>query len=101
MKKSFSAQSKFLRVTREKRNLSQGDVSKYLGLRSPQLISNCERGIVGIPINRIMRLAKLFKISHKKIVRAILQDEEAHILSQMLGESIIENKVEIKNEQVV
>lgn len=57
---------KFGQMLREKRikaNLGQREVSKLIGLSSPQYISNIERGVV-LPSSRVWNvLARIYKIN--------------------------------------
>lgn len=53
---------KELRAMRENVGLSQGQVAKELGFRTPQLLSNMERSVSRPPVASLKKMAKIYKI---------------------------------------
>ena len=57
-------------VLKEKRKaagLSQGDVAKALGYRSPQFVSNWERSMSVPPVYALKKIAKIYKLNIDEI----------------------------------
>lgn len=79
--KKFIVVGSFLKTQREKAGLSQGDVSKKLGWKSPQLISDWERGISGPPKDALYDLCKMYKIKEEKMIDVILGAEREELES--------------------
>ena len=64
----------FIRGAREVSGLSQAQVASQLGLKSPQFISNIERGIAPLPRTQVAALSKILKISKDDILDALVED---------------------------
>lgn len=62
-------------------SLSQGEVSKKLGYKNGQFISNIERGLASVPPKIINKLAKTIKVKPALIVTAMVQDERERLES--------------------
>lgn len=65
---------KVLKQMRETAGLSQREVAKALGYKTPQLISNNERNISHPPINSIRKLAKLYGVDADSLFGLISDD---------------------------
>ncbi len=63
-----------IKERREILNLSQLDLSKPLGFRSPQFISNLERGISVLPAGHVKPLARLLQVPTSILVSAAVMD---------------------------
>lgn len=63
----------YLKNKRFNANLSQSEVAKRLGHKTPQFISNWERGLCHPPIKDIKTLAQLFQISAEDLFENILE----------------------------
>lgn len=59
---------------RLKAGISQGAVARELGFTTPQFISNWERGISTVPPTRIKTLAKIYKVTPKKLIDLSVKD---------------------------
>ncbi|OQW53393.1 MAG: hypothetical protein A4S09_07275 [Proteobacteria bacterium SG_bin7] len=66
---------KFLQIARKKAGLSQGDMKNILGYQSPQIISDWERGICGVPLTSIKQVLEAYKMKEETFVTKWL---EAH-----------------------
>lgn len=64
--------AEFLKTSREKAGLTQSDVAEALEYKSPQFISNWERGLAQPPIKSLKILAKLYKIDMDFLFNAML-----------------------------
>jgi transcriptional regulator with XRE-family HTH domain len=71
---SFEAQGKIIRKARKAAGLSQGDISKKMGWKSSQFISNIERGIAGIPEFQLDRIVKLLNLDRWELYHILMND---------------------------
>ncbi len=62
----------FLKESREKSGLTQGQVAKALGYSTAQFVSNWERGLSYPPIKALRTLAKMYKVDMDALFNAIL-----------------------------
>lgn len=72
--KSFKEIAKLIRVRRDIVGLSQMELSKLLGYKNGQFISNVERGLCSIPHEKIKHLAKVLQIDVQTICQALTYD---------------------------
>lgn len=68
-RKKFGAR---LKAYREKKNLSQKKIAHILGMKSPQFISNCERGVALPPLPMLGALAKPYGITKDGLLDAFM-----------------------------
>jgi transcriptional regulator with XRE-family HTH domain len=73
-----------IKKQRMKLGLSQGDVSKALGLRSAQFISNCERGICAVSMKQVFKLSKILKLNPSDLKEAIISDVVSRLNKEFL-----------------
>lgn len=71
---SFENIARLVREKRKFKKLSQSDLSKELGFKNAQFISNIERGVCSIPIAKISKLSEALDVHHEVIREAIVQD---------------------------
>ena len=69
------------KLLREKRlnhpnGYSQSDLSRILGYKNGQFVSNIERALCNIPLKVIMRISKVLNIPYSEIKEAFLKDQE-------------------------
>lgn len=68
-------EAKIIQGLRAEVGLSQADLAKKLGYASPQFISNIERGLCGVPIDKIKIIDKAYgKTYAKRIAMAKMFD---------------------------
>lgn len=70
---------KFLKRARVKAGLSQGDVRDLLGYKTPQIISDWERGICGPPLSSMRKLKRAYGLSEIAIVRVWMRAEREEL----------------------
>lgn len=70
---------KYLVDCRTKANLTQAQVSLALGYKTPQFVSNWERGLSHPPIDVIPQLAALYNIDADNLFELYLRDYLAEI----------------------
>ena len=73
----------FLKSHRDKRNMSQKQVSDKLGYSSAQFISNIERGVAPVPSALFLELIGMYKIPEREILE-FLMDEQKKALQRLL-----------------
>lgn len=69
------------KLVKEKRlastqGLSQNDLSKLLGYKNGQFISNVERGLCGVPFKNLNKLCETLSIEQSELKAVILKDVE-------------------------
>lgn len=62
--------------------LSQLEVARHLGYRTPQIISNFERGTSSLPPKKLFAYAHLCKIPEQVVVGMSLADDLYHLVSK-------------------
>lgn len=67
-----------LQNARTQKGLTQNEVARILGYKSPQFISNAERGLCRLPLEAISRLVKLYEMDVEVVIRNFLKAHEAH-----------------------
>ncbi len=63
--------------------LSQGQVSKALGYTSPQFVSNFERGLCSLPLNKIKKLIDLYELKGEEVVELMLSLHETYLREEL------------------
>lgn len=63
-----------LRAARIKAGMTQAGAAQALGYGSSQFISNIERGVASLPIDRANEIARLYKIPVRVIIEAKAKD---------------------------
>ena len=76
----------FLKDKRIAANFSQAEVAKKLGHKTPQFISNWERGLSYPPVKDIKTLAVYFKISPDELFEKILECRIAEVREEFKKE---------------
>lgn len=71
--------AKMLKAARQKARLTQLEVSKVLGYRSPQYLSNCERSIADPSPLMLKQLIKLYDLDKNAIVLLMTEHYEKEL----------------------
>lgn len=71
--------SKFLLDARLKADMTQADIAKELGYKTPQFISNLERMIVPFPLDKAKKFIKVTKCSPTGLEKAVMAREAARV----------------------
>jgi transcriptional regulator with XRE-family HTH domain len=71
--KHFAQVSKYFRSKRLAVNLTQQEVSTFLGYSNKQIVSNWERGICAPPIHQMPQLIGLFKLDAKEVLELFME----------------------------
>jgi transcriptional regulator with XRE-family HTH domain len=69
--KDFGA---YLRGKREAAGLSQADIAHLIGLDTPQMVSNRERGLCGPSFVALVQVCDVCKISDKEILQMLKKE---------------------------
>jgi len=72
--RSFDNIAKTIKSARSKAMLSQGQLATLTGYTRAQYISNLERGLCGVPYNKIMAFSGALNIMPYEIREAMLAD---------------------------
>ena len=68
-----------------KNNYSQAELSKKLGHKNGQFISNVERALCSIPLKRLKTVCEVLDITPEEIKKAYLLDHETTLESHLKG----------------
>jgi transcriptional regulator with XRE-family HTH domain len=77
--KEFKNIAQLIKVKRKRAQISQAYLSKALGYKNGQFVSNVERGLCSIPISSILRVSELLETPVFDLRRALVLDFEAHV----------------------
>jgi transcriptional regulator with XRE-family HTH domain len=72
-----------VRAAREKRNMTQLELSQRLGYGSMQFVSLFERGLSKIPPATLGKLIVLLQLNEKQIVSMLLEEHEAQLMAEI------------------
>lgn len=67
----------YLKREREARHFTQKFVADFLGFRTPQLISNWERGIAAPPFKEVRKLARLYSVNQDELTTIFSEYQQA------------------------
>jgi transcriptional regulator with XRE-family HTH domain len=67
----FRKSGEFVKALRIKSGLSQEQLSRILGYKNSQTVSNCERGITRLSIPSLSKLCTHFNIDHSELTYLI------------------------------
>jgi transcriptional regulator with XRE-family HTH domain len=75
-----------IRERREELGLSQMDLARALKLKSPQFISNIERGLVNIPLKKIDQFCRVLQLDYKFLLKLVHEEKIPQKLRKFLLE---------------
>jgi len=81
---NWSRTSEFIRNARIKAGYSQTDISKVLGLGSPQYISNFERGESGLSLDHLINICLELNLNTNKLITTMSRDYASSIATRVL-----------------
>ena len=73
----------YLKQKRERLGLSQSEVAHELGYSSPQFVSNFERGLCSLPLNKIKKLIDLYELKGEEVVELMLSLHETYLREEL------------------
>jgi transcriptional regulator with XRE-family HTH domain len=65
----------FIKTAREAQGYSQADISRVLGLKTAQSVSNIERGVSPVPAKKIRKLARMLRVEPLTIVDTVIAEK--------------------------
>lgn len=71
----------YLRKKRKLAGMSQADVARHLAYKSPQIVSNWERGYCQPPLKVLARLVRLHNLDPQVLIRLWLLVQKNKILT--------------------
>ena len=83
-----TAFGEYLRKVREAAGYSQSELAQALGMSSPQMVSNWERGICGPSFSNLMVIAKLCKIGKTNLLKKVLDAQKDLFKKHLAAEAI-------------
>jgi len=92
MAKDFHKIGKFLKEKRLSAGLTQLEVAEALNYSTAQFISNMERGLCSLPLEKLSKLVKLYHISPKALVRVLMNQQK-----ELIESHIYNNKRKVKS----
>ncbi len=72
-----------LKEAREKRGLSQKEVSDKMGYGTAQFVSNWERGLSSPPIESLKSLAELYEMPGERLFELVLQKKIEEVTKRL------------------
>lgn len=76
-----------IRDRREELGLSQMDLARALKLKSPQFISNIERGLVNIPLKKIDQFCKVLQLDYRFLLKLVHEEKIPFKIRRFLVDS--------------
>ncbi len=74
----------YLRRARETANLTQAEVAGKLGLKSPQYISNVERGLCPISLDQLAKLVPMYHLDAHELVDLMVEQHRELVTKRLL-----------------
>lgn len=72
---------RLLKLARIKADITQGELAKKLGYKSPQMVSNWERGACGLPPKKALMFCRITGMSREVVEHMIV----SAVTGKMLG----------------
>jgi transcriptional regulator with XRE-family HTH domain len=79
-KDSMELFSKYLKDMRIKKGVSQRELAELLGYTSGQFVSNYERGMCPVPLDKVKDLIGILNLDSTKVVNLIQEDRKKSLL---------------------
>lgn len=83
MPRTFPKIAKMVRTNRVLNSLSQADLSKLVGYKNGQFISNVERSLCSVPAKAIPRVAHHVNAPIEPMIEAMVADYKANITREI------------------
>lgn len=80
---AWTALGSYLRSRRESLNLNQKTMAQKLGYTSPQIISNIERGVQGVPVKKVKAFVKIYKADPKEVFDAYIKVQSTALTKEL------------------
>ena len=78
-KEAPTAIGRIIKLGRGLEKISQSKLSESLGYRNGQFISNVERGICSIPLDKVAKVASVLKLDSEDLRNALVEDFESRV----------------------
>jgi len=89
----------FIQDRRKELGINQDKVAEVLNYKDKQAVSNIERGVAPLPLNKIRKLAGLLQVEPKALAKLTLMDKEPDLFKDM--EFVYHSDADILDEQDV
>jgi transcriptional regulator with XRE-family HTH domain len=84
--KQFYQLGSFVKNRRLQLGLTQIQLSNLMGYKSGQLVSNLERGLSGIPFEKVGLMASILKVSNDTIIDQMVEDFRINVKDNIESE---------------
>ncbi len=88
LSRHYVALGEYLQAMRQKKGLTQRDVSQELKYSSAQFISNFERGITSPPLKKLKILIELYGLPVEKVMDLILKGTREVLLEALTSKTV-------------
>jgi len=78
---------KLFRSERLKSGLSQGKVCRALGYTTPQYLSNFERGLCSMPLEKLKRMIDMYNMDPEEVVKLMMDLQTKFLRAQLSAKS--------------
>lgn len=72
-----------IRIYREQSNISQTKLARKLGYTTGQYVSNIERGLCSVPIDKIEKLEKILDLPRHYTASALVNDYKDKVFDEL------------------
>lgn len=96
MDSKFAEIGEFFKQSRQTAGVSQAKLSKILGFKSPQIISNWERGLCSPPLNCIAKMIEVFNLEAFEVIDFMTQANRKYLTRQLLNQPHQQAKTAVK-----
>jgi transcriptional regulator with XRE-family HTH domain len=83
-KKMEQELGKLFRSERMKVGLSQGKVCRALGYSTPQYLSNFERGLCSMPLDKLKKMIDMYNMDAEGVVKLIMDLQTKFLKAQLM-----------------
>jgi transcriptional regulator with XRE-family HTH domain len=86
--KQFDYVGEVVATARKSRDISQTQLSKMLGYKSGQFVSNVERGLCAIPYKKLPLVSNKLKVSLEILVNAYMKDFRQGLIREVKAHTV-------------
>lgn len=86
----------FIKLKREKILMSQKELGLKLGYRNGQYISNMERGMCPVPLEKLDKIIYLLKLNPNEVIDIIQEDHLSYLKTLLFDKSRYRKKTKSK-----
>lgn len=84
MELRFRDIGEFFKNARTAAGVSQAELSKILGFKSSQIVSNWERGLCAPPLKSVSKMIEVFELEASEVIDVITQANRRYLVRQLM-----------------